>query len=92
MRILVVQESDWLEQGSHQSHHLTERLSQRGHEVKAASLNQESRGRSEIQIGNGFRERTEDDTRVFQEQLENHRRISRVRVTPGIGCIACSPA
>jgi hypothetical protein len=29
---------------------------------------------------------------VFQEQLENHRRISRVRVTPGIGCIACSPA
>ncbi len=34
MRILVVQESDWLERGPHQSHHLMERLVQRGHEVR----------------------------------------------------------
>jgi glycosyltransferase involved in cell wall biosynthesis len=34
MRILVVQESDWLEKGPHQSHHLMERLSIRGHEVR----------------------------------------------------------
>ena len=34
MRILVVQESDWIEKGPHQSHHLIERLSKRGHEVK----------------------------------------------------------
>jgi len=33
MRILVVQESDWLERGPHQSHHLMERMVQRGHEV-----------------------------------------------------------
>lgn len=33
MRILVVQESDYLERGPHQSHHLLERLVQRGHEV-----------------------------------------------------------
>jgi len=34
MRILVVQESDWLEKGPHQSHHLMERLSERGHDVR----------------------------------------------------------
>ena len=34
MRILVVQESDWAEVGPHQSHHLMERLSQRGHEIR----------------------------------------------------------
>jgi len=34
MRILVVQESDWLERGPHQSHHLMERMVQRGHEVR----------------------------------------------------------
>jgi glycosyltransferase involved in cell wall biosynthesis len=33
MRILVVQESDWLEKGPHQSHHLMERLSLRGHQI-----------------------------------------------------------
>jgi len=34
MKILVVQESDWTEVGPHQSHHLMERLSLRGHEVR----------------------------------------------------------
>jgi len=34
MRILVVQESDWMEVGPHQSHHIMERLSQRGHEIR----------------------------------------------------------
>lgn len=34
MRILVVQESDWTDVGPHQSHHLMERLSQRGHEIR----------------------------------------------------------
>ena len=34
MRILVVQESDWIVMGPHQSHHLMERLSERGHEVR----------------------------------------------------------
>lgn len=34
MRVLVVQESDWIEKGPHQSHHLMERLSERGHEVR----------------------------------------------------------
>jgi len=34
MKILVVQESDWLEKGPHQSHHLIERMSARGHEVR----------------------------------------------------------
>jgi len=34
MRILLVQESDWLERGPHQQHHLIERLELRGHKVR----------------------------------------------------------
>ncbi|MGB9838715.1 glycosyltransferase [Methanothermobacter sp.] len=34
MRILVVQESDWLERNPHQQHHLFDRLSARGHDVR----------------------------------------------------------
>lgn len=34
MRILVVQESDWIAKGPHQSHHLFERLAQKGHEIR----------------------------------------------------------
>lgn len=34
MRILVVQESDWIERGPHQNHHLMERLSKKGYEVR----------------------------------------------------------
>jgi len=34
MKILVVQESNWIAKGPHQSHHLMERLVGRGHEVR----------------------------------------------------------
>jgi glycosyltransferase involved in cell wall biosynthesis len=34
MKILVVQESDWVKRGPHQNHHLMERLSKRGHEMR----------------------------------------------------------
>jgi glycosyltransferase involved in cell wall biosynthesis len=34
MKILVVQESNWIDRGPHQSHHIMERLVQRGHEVR----------------------------------------------------------
>jgi len=34
MKILVVQESDWLERGPHQQHHLMEKLSLRPHEIR----------------------------------------------------------
>ncbi len=34
MKILVVQESDWVERGPHQSHHLMERMAKKGHEVR----------------------------------------------------------
>lgn len=34
MKILVVQESDWLLRGPHQQHHLMERLAVRGHEIR----------------------------------------------------------
>lgn len=38
MRILVVQESDWIARGPHQSHHLMERLSKRGHEIRVVDF------------------------------------------------------
>jgi len=34
MRILVVQEADWLKRGPHQQHHLMDRMALRGHEVR----------------------------------------------------------
>lgn len=34
MKILVVQESDWLKRNPHQQHHLMERLSLKGHEIR----------------------------------------------------------
>ncbi len=34
MKILLVQESDWLRKGPHQQHHLMERLSLRSHEIR----------------------------------------------------------
>jgi len=34
MRILVVQETDWLKRGPHQQHHLMDRMALRGHEVR----------------------------------------------------------
>lgn len=34
MRILLVQDTDWLERGPHQQHHLMDRLSLRGHEIR----------------------------------------------------------
>ncbi|GAB4315816.1 MAG: glycosyltransferase [Methanobacteriaceae archaeon] len=34
MKILVVQESDWLKRNPHQQHHLMDRLSSQGHEIR----------------------------------------------------------
>lgn len=34
MKILVVQESNWLTRNPHQQHHLMERLAERGHSVR----------------------------------------------------------
>lgn len=34
MKILLVQESDWLERNPHQQHHLMERMAIRGHEIR----------------------------------------------------------
>ncbi|GAH31718.1 unnamed protein product, partial [marine sediment metagenome] len=34
MRILLVQESDWLARGPHQQHHLGDRLSLKGHQIR----------------------------------------------------------
>lgn len=35
MKILLVQESDWLQKGPHQQHQLADRLSLRGHQIRA---------------------------------------------------------
>ena len=34
MRILIVQESDWLKRGPHQQHQLADKLSLRGHQIR----------------------------------------------------------
>ncbi len=34
MKILVVQEADWIKRGPHQQHHLMERLSLKGHQIR----------------------------------------------------------
>ncbi|HMK45965.1 MAG TPA: glycosyltransferase family 4 protein [Methanocella sp.] len=34
MKILIVQESDWIKRGPHNTHHLFERLSEKGHEIR----------------------------------------------------------
>ena len=34
MKILAIQETDWIKRGPHQQHHLLERMSRKGHEVK----------------------------------------------------------
>ncbi len=34
MNILVVQESDWIKRNPHQQHHLMERLSMKGHNIR----------------------------------------------------------
>ena len=39
MKILLVQESDWLKRNPHQQHHLMERLSLRGHEITVIDYN-----------------------------------------------------
>lgn len=38
MKILVVQETDWVERGPHQQHHLFERLETMGHEVRVVDF------------------------------------------------------
>ena len=50
MKILVLQESDWIERGPHQSHHLFERLSRKGHEVRVVDfeIGQRTRGSKSV--------------------------------------------
>src|SRR3989442_14323269 len=38
VRILVLQESDWIAKGPHQGHHLLERMKSRGHEVRVVDF------------------------------------------------------
>ena len=51
MRILVVQESDWIKRNPHQQHHLMELLGLRGHQIRVIDyevewkLNKEPEGR-----------------------------------------------
>jgi len=45
MRVLVVQESNWLEKGPHQQHHLMERLLLRGHLVRVIDFEIDWRGK-----------------------------------------------
>jgi len=69
MRILVVQESDWVERGPHQNHHLMERLSERGHTIKV------------IDFEIAWREKRSDALMSKRIVLEGVRKASRGEVT-----------
>lgn len=58
MRILVVQESDWLDRGPLQSHHLMERLSKRGHQI--------------LVIDTDIRTKNEDKIILSRRKIFNH--------------------
>jgi hypothetical protein len=34
MKLLVLQETDWIKRGPHQQHHLMDRMALRGHEIR----------------------------------------------------------
>ena len=53
MKILITQDTDWLKKGPHQQHHLAERLSLRGHEVRVIDYEilWRSEGKKELYSG-----------------------------------------
>ncbi len=69
MRILVVQESDWLSKGPHQQHHLMERLAERGHEIRV------------IDFEIGWRMGT-DPTAISKREI--HRNVSKIHNNGGV--------
>jgi glycosyltransferase involved in cell wall biosynthesis len=75
VRILVLQESDWVERGPHQSHHLLERIALRGHEVRVV----------DFEIGWATRRVRERvvSRRVFQTAGKIFDRVSITVVRPG---------
>lgn len=53
MRVLIVQESDWLKKGPHDQHHLAEKLSLRGHEVRVIDFEILWRSNGDRQLRSG---------------------------------------
>lgn len=76
MRILVVQESDWLSRGPHQQHHLMEKLALRGHEVRV--IDYEITWRTERRGGLYSRRQ------VFERVSKIYKGASVTVVRPGI--------
>lgn len=76
MKILVVQESDWIERGPHQQHHLMERLRLRGHEVRVI----------DYEIGWRRRPRNEfcSKRKVFNRVSKEHKLAGVTVIRPGI--------
>ncbi len=76
LRILVVQESDWLERNVHQQHQLMERLSLRGHEVRAIDF--------EITWRNKHKREFVSRRRVFNNVSKVSKGLGVTVVRPGI--------
>lgn len=64
MRVLVVQESDWEAVGTHDSHHLLERLSKDGHEIRV--IDHEVRWKDHRMEGVIARRRVKEVTKVLE--------------------------
>lgn len=76
MKILIIQESDFLKRGPHQQHHLIDKMILRGHKVRVIDypiLWKEQRGKSFI-----------SKRRVFQAQSKIHDKIKVTVIRPSI--------
>ena len=76
MKILIIQESDYLKRGPHQQHHLIDRMILKGHKVRVIDypiLWREQRG-------NGFISKR----RVFQAQSKIHDKVYVIVIRPSI--------
>jgi len=76
MKILVVQESDWLARGPHQQHHLMEKLSLRSHEIRVIDY--------EIAWKAKWKGELCSRRQVFEKISKIHKKASVTVIRPGI--------
>jgi chemotaxis signal transduction protein len=56
MKILLVQESDWLKRNPHQQHHLMGRMSIRGHETVVIDYDIDWRKKPQVEFKDGLQD------------------------------------
>lgn len=76
MKLLFIQETDWLRRNNHQQHHLAEMLSLRGHSIRVIDyeFSWRTQGKKELRSGR----------QVFENVSKIHRNAGVTVVRPGI--------